>query len=158
MGLLERIADAQYRFFKLTRHRGAARVTDLPTTPDLESLRGYHYCLLTTFRRNGEAMPTPVGFGLGDGKLYARSEERVGKVKRIRANPRVIVAPCNSRGKPLGPAVEGTARILATSEIDAAYRALAASWSPLTRIYERSLDRMPVELAYIEVAPSSPAT
>ena len=68
-----------------------------------EHLRGHKYCLLVTYKRSGEPVPTPVWFGLGDGKLYVRSEAGVAKVRRIRNDPRVRVAPCTVRGKPLGP-------------------------------------------------------
>src|SRR2546430_13105972 len=44
---------------------------------------------------------------------YTTLFRSVGKVKRIRANPRTLIAPCDGRGKPLGPAAEGRARILA---------------------------------------------
>ena len=97
----ERVADVWNGFLGRIRHPQAREVTE-GTTTGFGHLEGHKHCLLVTFRRSGEPVPTPVWFGLLDGKVYARSEERVGKVKRIRANPRVLVAPCDGRGKPLG--------------------------------------------------------
>jgi len=72
-----------------------------------------HKCVsLTTYRKNGKPVPTPVWFALENNKLYVATEERSGKVKRIRNNPNVLVAPCTQRGKLLGSAMEGVARIL----------------------------------------------
>jgi PPOX class probable F420-dependent enzyme len=48
------------------------------------------------------------------------SEAESGKVKRIRHDPHVSVAPCNFHGKPRGPAVEAEARVVAdTAEVEA---------------------------------------
>ena len=109
------------------RDRQAFEVTE-GQAKGLGLLNGHKYCLLVTFRRSGEGVPTPVWCGMHEGRVYARSEERVGKVKRIRANPRVLVAPCNSRGKPLGPAAEGRARILAADEEPRAEQAIQANF------------------------------
>jgi PPOX class probable F420-dependent enzyme len=79
---------------------------------DFEPLEDHHYCLLVTFRRSGEPIPTPVLFGLQDGKLYLRTDASTAKVTRIRNDPRVLVGPANSRGKPRGPLARGTARLM----------------------------------------------
>ena len=53
------------------RHRDAwssASAEPLAAAAGFESLRGHEYCLLTTFRRSGEPVPTPVWFGLAAGK------------------------------------------------------------------------------------------
>ncbi len=77
----------------------------------LEQLGSEKYALLTTFRRDGRAVATPLwvvpdGSGLG---FWTVADS--GKVKRIRNSGRVTVAPCDMRGKPTGEAVEATARI-----------------------------------------------
>src|SRR2546425_5104127 len=96
-----------------------------------ELLRGRKSCLVTTFRRSGEPVPTPVWFGLADDRLYFHSEATVGKVRRIRANSRVRVAPSDARGKPLGPPTEGIARVLPREE----ERAIAANYGLGRRVY-----------------------
>jgi uncharacterized protein len=120
------------------------------------SLSGHKHCLLSTFRKSGEPVPTPVWFGLGEGKIYIRTEAAVGKVKRIRREPRVQVAPCTFRGRPLGPASEGRARILKADEAGRAERAIAANYGLERRLYEGTVSRLLYrELLYIEVVPAT---
>jgi PPOX class probable F420-dependent enzyme len=95
-----------------------------------------------------------VWFGIGDGNVYVRTEAAVGKVKRIRNNPRVRVAPCTLRGKPLGSPAEGRARVLAAGETDRAERAIAANYGLGRNVYEAIAHRLSsVELLYIAVEP-----
>src|SRR5256885_16760927 len=61
------------------------------------------YISLTTFRKTGVGVATPVWFGEEDGKLYVMTRSDMGKTKRIRNNPQVKVAPCTIRGKVTGP-------------------------------------------------------
>src|SRR3977135_3841474 len=89
------------RFYRRVRHPAAETVVDeQPTGSSFEHLRGHKYCLLVTYRRTGEAIPTPVWFGLGDAKLYTRPESAAAKVRRIGNDQRVRVAPCTARGRP----------------------------------------------------------
>jgi PPOX class probable F420-dependent enzyme len=109
------------------------------------------YCLLTTFKRDGTAVPTPVWFALHERALYVRSDAQAGKVKRIRRDSRVSVAPCTARGKPTGKAVAGRARILPATESAPAEAALTRRYGLGRRIYKLlsgSDDRV-----YIEVRP-----
>jgi PPOX class probable F420-dependent enzyme len=72
---------------------------------------------LTTFRRNGEGVSTPVGIQFANGKLYFSTWSTTGKVKRLARNPRVVLAPFTKMGmKVIGPSVEGTARLLSEGE------------------------------------------
>ncbi|KOX33240.1 pyridoxamine 5-phosphate oxidase [Saccharothrix sp. NRRL B-16348] len=75
-------------------------------------LAAVKYLLLTTFRKDGTAVPTPVWVAGGDGTLYAWSAAQAGKVKRIRRSGDVLVGPCDLRGKPTGEQVPATARLL----------------------------------------------
>ncbi|HEY1678652.1 MAG TPA: PPOX class F420-dependent oxidoreductase [Candidatus Sulfotelmatobacter sp.] len=70
------------------------------------------YISLTTFRKNGAGVATPVWFGEEDGKLYVMTLSKMGKTKRVRNNPQVRVAPCTFRGKVTGPDFAASARIL----------------------------------------------
>ncbi|XVS62982.1 PPOX class F420-dependent oxidoreductase [Actinosynnema sp. CA-299493] len=76
------------------------------------------YLLLTTFRKDGTAVPTPVWVAGGDGTLYAWSATDTGKVKRIRRSGDVRVGPCDIRGRPTGEQVPATARLLDGSGSD----------------------------------------
>jgi PPOX class probable F420-dependent enzyme len=75
-------------------------------------IQGQKYISLATFRKNGEAVRTPVWFGEKDDKLYVMTRSDSGKYKRIRNNPQVRIASCTMRGKITGPEFAGTARIL----------------------------------------------
>jgi len=74
---------------------------------------------LVTFRKNGAAVATPVWFGQQNDRLYVMTGSDMGKFKRIRNNPKVRSAPCNMRGKVIGPE-SATARILPESEFASA--------------------------------------
>jgi len=70
------------------------------------------YVLVTSFRRDGTPVATPVWVaGDGDG-LIVWTPAKTGKVKRIRRDGTVTVAPCTFRGEPTGPAVAGRATIV----------------------------------------------
>ncbi len=75
-----------------------------------------HTTLLTSFRRNGAGVGTPVGTVASNGKLYFMTTSESWKVKRLAHDPCVTVAPGTYNGKSLGPAVEGTARRLYAEE------------------------------------------
>ncbi len=153
-----RIAVIVDRLYLRMRHRGAwSSIGDASTNRHgFSSLHSHKYCLLSTFRKTGEAVPTPVWFGLADGRAYIRTEAAVGKVKRIRREPRVHIAPCTFRGKPLGPAIEGRARILEPGESKRAERAIAANYGLERRLYEGTVSRLLYsKLLYIEIAPAT---
>lgn len=79
-------------------------------------IQGQKYISLTTFRKTGVPVATPVWFGEQDGKLYVMTRGDMGKSKRIRNNPQVRVAPCTIRGKVTGPEFAARARILPSQE------------------------------------------
>jgi PPOX class probable F420-dependent enzyme len=76
------------------------------------AIHSQKYISLTTFRKDGTAVATPVWFGEEDGRLYVMTRSDMWKTKRIRNNPNVKVAPCTMRGKVTGPQFAATARIL----------------------------------------------
>jgi len=94
--------------------------------PDaLASLDREPYLNLATFRRSGAAVETPVWFAAHAGRLYLFTEGTAGKVKRLRANPSIRIAPCSVRGRPKGVWLPGRARRVDDSAtVAAAYRAL----------------------------------
>ncbi len=85
-------------------------------TDPFATLRGARYMVLTTYRRSGEAVPTTLWFAQQGDRLYAYTGATSGKVKRIRNNPHVRVAPGTVSGTPRGPAVPAFARILPEHE------------------------------------------
>ncbi|HUP22689.1 MAG TPA: PPOX class F420-dependent oxidoreductase [Thermoanaerobaculia bacterium] len=91
----------------------------------MSDLATARYLSLATFRKNGNAVATPVWFAEDDGKLYAFTAGDSGKVKRLRNGPRARVAPCTVRGKLLGDWQDADARIVAdAATVERAYRAL----------------------------------
>jgi PPOX class probable F420-dependent enzyme len=157
---MRRLVDLQYRALERVRHRRAGEVARRPgTSVDFSGLRGARQCLLVTFKRSGEPVPTPVNFGLAsDRRLYFRSEPASAKVRRIGNDPRVRVCPCDLRGKPTGAVTEGTARVVEGAEDERADAVLSGNWTPTMKLLERGLDRLPIELVYVkvEVAPAGP--
>ena len=90
-----------------------------------ECLEGHKYIRLTTFRKSGEPVSTPVWFALHNGRLHITTEPDSGKMKRIRNEPRVLISPCNAWGRPKGPSVEGIARSVEdepTGEAESVFR------------------------------------
>ena len=157
--LPSRIMAAQYKVFDRVRHRRAFEVAgQRGTAGDFSGFAGARQCLLVTFKRAGDPVPTPVNFGLGDdGKLYFRAEPHVAKIRRLRNNPHVRACPCNIRGKPTGELVEATARVLPESENERALAIIDANYRPETRLLERGYDRIGVPVVYVEVVPAGAA-
>ena len=92
------------------------------------------YVLLTTFRRDGTPVPTPVWVvRIGD-ELVVWSSPTAGKMKRIRRDPHIEIGPCTRRGKPLGRPIAGRARILDDSELDAVMPALIGKYGLIARM------------------------
>jgi len=85
---------------------------------------GQKYLNLETLRKSGEGVKTPVWFAAdpsakldsGDAKLYVYTIGVSGKVKRIRNNASVRIAPCNMRGDVQGDWVSARAEILSGTE------------------------------------------
>jgi PPOX class probable F420-dependent enzyme len=87
--------------------------------------------LLTTFRKDGTPVPTPVWVTRADDELRVWSAPDAGKIKRIRRSGAVQVAPCTIRGEPRGESIDATARLLPESEIPALLDALAGKYGLL---------------------------
>jgi PPOX class probable F420-dependent enzyme len=81
--------------------------------------------VLTTLRRDGTPVKTPVNIAVDGDRAFIRTWDTAGKVKRIRNNPEVTIAPCTAGGRPTGPAIPARARILTGEESAHAGRLLA---------------------------------
>ncbi len=145
------------RFYHWIRHPSAASLAaEERVVSGFDHLRGHKYCLLVTYKRSGEAVPTPVWFGLSGGKVYVRSDANVAKIKRIRNDPRVRLAPCTVRGRPLGLPAEGRARVLdnpgdAASEAEAALR---VHYGLGRKMYQGAGGALGTEALYLEIDPA----
>lgn len=74
------------------------------------ALVGQKYINLTTFRRDGSPVTTPVWFTSEGELLYITTYDGTGKVKRLRANERVEIAASDARGKARGPVLAACGR------------------------------------------------
>lgn len=83
---------------------------------EVERLASSAYVSLTTFRRDGTPVATPVWVSSDGERLYVWTDAGAGKVKRVRAGGRVLLAPCDARGRVQGASVEGTAVVLDSAE------------------------------------------
>lgn len=75
------------------------------------------YLSITSYKRDGTPVATPVWFVQRDGRLLVETDAASGKVKRIRRNPAVQVALCTGSGKIRGQRVPAVAELLPESEI-----------------------------------------
>ena len=102
---------------------------------ELERLAGEQYLLLTTFRKSGEPVSTPVWAGRDDDELTVWTERQAGKVKRIRNDRRVELTACDVRGKRThGGTVSGTARVLDDAGSQRVRDSIARKYGLLARV------------------------
>ena len=127
----------------------------------LTSLTKEKYISLTTFRKTGEGVTTPMWFAESSGIIYVETGANAGKLKRIRRTARVTLAPCTLSGKITGSSFEGNARILTESrEIMTARAAMSKKYGLVRSLYYFLLDtidtilRKPkIDLTYIAIEP-----
>ena len=81
--------------------------------------------LLTTYKRDGTAVGTPVSIAFDGDRAFFRSYDKAWKTRRLRHDPRARVAPATLRGKPTGPAVQARATLVEGEQARAAATALA---------------------------------
>lgn len=115
---------------------------------------------LTTFRKTGQAVTTPVMFAQRLGTIYVGTRTDAGKLKRLRRSGRVTFASCTYSGKVTGAVIAGNARILTEpEECTAASTALAKKYGfmlTLTRNAWRLLHRKAkADEVYIAIEPIS---
>jgi uncharacterized protein len=120
-------------------------MSSVPSTAFDEALAriaGGLHVSLTTFRRDGRAVVTPVGCVVEGAALYALTPPDTGKVKRIRNDGHVVIAPCSMRGtvRDGAPVADGVARLLDGAGT-ARVRRLMARRSPMYRTVQ-VLDRI----------------
>jgi hypothetical protein len=104
------------------------------------------YLSLETFRRNGTGVKTPVWFAARNDRLYIFTEASSWKVKRLRNDSRIRVAPCSVRGRVQGDWIEGTGRrIDEPALVETAYEALLQKYGwqmRLTNLLSRLTGRI----------------
>lgn len=117
-------------------------------------LYSHKYMLLTTYRKNGDAVPTPVWFAPEHGKLYVMTIGNAGKVKRIRNQAHVTLAPCGQNGKVLGPSIEARARELPAESFSRALHLLKQKYGLMHGLFTFLGRLRKVQRTFIEIEPA----
>ncbi|HEY8597655.1 MAG TPA: PPOX class F420-dependent oxidoreductase [Thermomicrobiales bacterium] len=125
------------------------------TAADFAALSDQQFILVHTFRRSGVAVPTTVWFANGEGCLFFQTGPEAGKVKRLRADERVTIAPSTRIGEPLGPALSARGRILGGAEAERAEAALHAKYGEQRQQLMRQMNHTgrTMARAYIAIEP-----
>ncbi|MFE5241223.1 MULTISPECIES: PPOX class F420-dependent oxidoreductase [unclassified Streptomyces] len=97
----------------------------------LQDFARSEYVSLTTYRKDGTPVATPVWAAADDGVLYVWTRSDSWKVKRLRNDSRVLVTVCDVRGRIAegAPSAEGTARLLDTAGTAAVRKVLARKYT-----------------------------
>ena len=123
---------------------------------------GHKYLNLETIKKNGTSVKTPVWFAAepsasldsSGAKLYIYTIGNTGKVKRIRNNAQVKIAPCNMRGTLLGDWVPALAEILTGSEADYGMQLLNKKYFPSKQILDFLAKLRPRERVVMSLRPA----
>lgn len=120
-------------------------VVTLPTWTETSK-----YLSLTTFRKDGRPVSTPVWFVVNEAELLVLTDERSGKARRLRNSPRATVAPCDARGRSSESPIEVMAEVLperagaAQAMVNRRYRVAAPLVAAASRAM-RAVRRRPEE-------------
>lgn len=99
----------------------------------LAELGSGKYISLTTYRKDGTPVATPVWVVLEDDHLLVITDGNSGKAKRLRNSSRAAVAPCDIRGRVTGEAVEAEATLLDEAGTTHVLDAVIAKYGLLAR-------------------------
>lgn len=101
----------------------------------LEALFPGRYLSVTSFKRDGTGVATPVWFVSDGARLLALTDLHSAKVRRIRRNPRVLVASCRVGGRLRREAVSAHAEVLtADADLERVQKLLLARYTVSYRI------------------------
>jgi uncharacterized protein len=124
----------------------------------LHALAHEKYLSLTTYRRNGSPVSTPVWFVVDGRRLLVWTSAGSWKAKRLRRDPRVRIAACDFRGNVHGAAWDATARFLPDAEGQRVQRLLQRRYpiarrllSWFTALTGRLTRRPREQSAYLEI-------
>ena len=114
-------------------------------------LTAHEFLVLTTYRKNGDAVPTTVWFANDQGNIYITTQKQAGKLKRIHHTARVEMTPSDRTGTLLGePKVQGNAH---EASADERPQALAALQQKYGEMFTRIAGSDSADRAYIVVEP-----
>src|SRR5919198_665523 len=119
-------------------------------SPHLAPFVGHRYLNLESVKRDGTPVQTPVWFAEEHGVLYVYTLANAGKVKRIRRDPHIRIAPCTMRGTVIGPWIEVEATIVDATTAAHGHALLRHKYGWLKRVgdvFSRPLHRERVVIA-----------
>lgn len=123
----------------------------MATTTSFPHLQEQQFMNLSTYRKTGVPVTTPVWFAQEGDRLYVYTQATSGKIKRVRNNGRVEVGPCDRVGRPLGPTQSATARILSPDEGKRADRLITRKYGWLKRAFSLVAAIRRSQPAYLEI-------
>jgi PPOX class probable F420-dependent enzyme len=104
-------------------------------TADLRALFPGRYLSVTSFKRDGAGVATPVWFVSDGRRLFALTDLHSAKIRRIRRNPHVLIAPCRADGKLRSEPLPARAEVLtATPELERVQKLLMERYKLSYRI------------------------
>jgi PPOX class probable F420-dependent enzyme len=113
--------------------------------------------LLTSYKRDGTPVGTPVHIAVEGDHAYVRTYDRAWKYKRILRNPHVEIAPSTVRGTPTGPPTHASARILSGPEAAHAAQSLGRKYPILHRWLIPMVHRLcGYRTVHVRVEPAAP--
>jgi PPOX class probable F420-dependent enzyme len=121
------------------------------------NLNSHRYLALTTYRKNGAAVLTPVWFVQQGEKLYIWTAAGSGKAKRLRRNPCVQLGPGSHSGRLLGAVQEGLGRFVPEREAPALDRAFKAKYGWQVKLFAFLWKIKRQQHTYIEISPPGAA-
>lgn len=101
---------------------------------DLATLGQGKYLSLTTYRRDGTPVATPVWLVRDGDRLRVITQADSGKAKRLRNDDRVLLAPCDARGRLRGDTVPGTASLEDPADTQVTARMIEKRYGLLGRL------------------------
>jgi PPOX class probable F420-dependent enzyme len=100
-----------------------------------DAILGAYHIALTTFRRDGTPVTTPVWAAAEGTSLYLFSNANAGKVKRLRNSSRATVAPCTATGTITGAQLPAEAFNLASDQMPKVWRLLTKKYGMAVRLF-----------------------
>jgi uncharacterized protein len=100
----------------------------------LSQISSFKYINIETFKKNGSAVRTPIWFIVHERVIFFRTDSKSGKVKRIRNNPHVRIAPCDIRGNIKGTWFDGKAKFADAKESSIVFSMIDKKYGLLTAL------------------------
>lgn len=94
-----------------------------PASPELKPFVRQNTILLTSYKRDGTGVGTPVHIAVDGDHAYIRTFDKAWKAKRMRRDPRVEIRPSTARGRPTGPGHSARVRLLDPGSAEATHAA-----------------------------------